>query len=97
MGLPISFPQRGKMQQNPLNCQSLRQANNIKFKRETKKSSLCDYSDAFILVTGNIKVNAANHAYVSFKNFAPFSTCKTVINIVFVDRAEHCNFTVQFD
>ena len=52
----------------------------IKFETETIKSSLCDYSDAFILVTGNITVNAAN---------APFFTRKTVINDVFVDRAEH--------
>ena len=89
MGLPISFPQRGKMQQNPSNCQSLKQANNIKFKRETKKSSLCDYSDAFILVTGNITVNVANDTDVAFKYCAPFSTCKKVISDLFVDRAEY--------
>ena len=37
-------------------------------KLETIKSSLCDYSDAFILVTGNITVNAANDTDVAFKN-----------------------------
>ena len=57
-------------------------------KLETIKSSLCDYSDAFILVTGNITVNAANDTDIAFKNCAPFPTCKTVIN-VFVDRGEH--------
>ena len=56
---------------------------------ETIKSSLRDYSDAFILATGNIAVNAANDTDVAFKNCAPFSTCKTVINDVFVDRAEN--------
>ena len=61
----------------------------IKFQTETIKLSLCDYSDVFILVTGNITVNAANDTDVAFKNCAPFSTCKTVINDVFVDRAEH--------
>ena len=61
----------------------------IKFETETIKLSLCDYSDVFILVTGNITVNAANDTDVAFKNCAPFSTCKTVINDVFVDRAEH--------
>ena len=30
--------------------------NSIKFETETIKSSLCDYSDAFILVTGDITV-----------------------------------------
>ena len=33
----------------------------IKFEAETIKSSLRDYSDAFILVTGNIAVNADNN------------------------------------
>ena len=35
-------------------------------KLETIKSSLCDYSDAFILVTGNITVDA-NNTDVLFK------------------------------
>ena len=38
------------------------------------KSSLYDYSDAFILVTGDIAVNAKNDTDVAFKNGAPFST-----------------------
>ena len=66
-----------------------KQGDTIKFETETIKSSLCDYSDAFILVTGNITVNAANDTDVAFNNCAPFSTCKTVINDVFTDRAEH--------
>ena len=53
-----------------------KQGDTIKFETETIKSSLCDYSDAFILVTGNITVSAANDADVVFKNCAPFSTCK---------------------
>ena len=36
------------------------------------KSSLCDYSDAFILVTGNITVAADNNADVTFKNLHHF-------------------------
>ena len=66
-----------------------KQSDTIKFETETIKSSLCDYFDAFILVTGNITVNAANDTDVAFKNCAPFSTCKTVINDVFVDEASH--------
>ena len=58
-------------------------------KLETIKSSLCDYSDAFILVTGNITIAASNDTDVAFKNDAPFSTCKTVINDAFVDEANH--------
>ena len=44
-------------------------------KLETIKSSLCDYSDAFILVTGNITVAANNNTDVAFKNCSPFSAC----------------------
>ena len=66
-----------------------KQGNTIKFETETIKSSLCDYSDAFILVTGNITIAASNDTDVAFKNDAPFSTCKTVINDAFVDEANH--------
>ena len=52
----------------------------IKFEAKTIKSSLCDYSDAFIFVTGNITVAANNDTDVAFKNCAPFSTCTTKIN-----------------
>ena len=57
-------------------------------KLETIKSSLCDYSDAFILVTGNITVTGNNNTDVALKYGAPFSTCKRVINDVFVDKAD---------
>ena len=40
----------------------------IKFETKTIKSSLCDYSDAFILVTGNITVAADDNTDVAFKN-----------------------------
>ena len=48
--------------------------NSFKFKTETIKSSFCDYSDAFISVTGDIAVNADNYTDVAFENCAPFST-----------------------
>ena len=38
--------------------------------KQSTKSSLCDYSDAFILVTGGITVNAGNNTDVAFKNCA---------------------------
>ena len=43
----------------------------------------------FILVAGNVTVNAANDTDVAFKNCAPFSTCTTKVNNVFVDEANH--------
>ena len=45
-----------------------KQGNTIKFETETVESSLCDYSDAFIFVTGNITVDADNNTDVPFKN-----------------------------
>ena len=54
-----------------------KQGDTDKFETETIKSSLYDYSDAFILVTGNITVAANNNTDVAFKNCAPFSTGTT--------------------
>ena len=65
------------------------QNNSIKFETESIKSSLCDYSDVFILVTGDITVIADNDTDIAFKNCAPFSTCKTEINDAFIDEANH--------
>ena len=66
----------------------------LNLKQETIKSSLCDYSDVFILATGDITVNEGNDTDVGFKNCAPFSTCKTEINYVFVDEANHIFITM---
>ena len=67
-----------------------KQGDSIKFEPKTIKSSLCDYSDAFILVTGDITVNAVKNTNVVFTNCAPFSTCTTNdINDIFVDQANH--------
>ena len=51
-----------------------KQDDTIKFETETIKSNLCDYSDAFILVTVSITVDTNNNTDVAFKNCAPFST-----------------------
>ena len=69
-------------------------ANTTEFETETIKSSLCHYSDAFILVTGNITVNAPNNTDVAFKPYVPFSVCKTVINNVVLDKANHIYIAV---
>ena len=46
-----------------------KQHNSIKFETESIKSNLCNYSDAFILVTGDITVTADNNTNAAFKNF----------------------------
>ena len=54
------------------------------------ESSLCDYSDAFILVTGNIDVTGGHaNTKIAVKNCTQFKTCRTEINNVFVNEAEY--------
>ena len=69
----------------------------IKFKTTMLKSSLCDYSDAYILVKGTITVNntaaqgaAANNTNkkVIFKYCAPFTNCISEINNTQIDNAK---------
>ena len=70
----------------------------IRSKTAMLRSRLCDYSDADILVKGNISVNntagagaAANNTNkkVIFKNCAPFTNCISKINNTQIDNAEH--------
>ena len=71
----------------------------IKFKTAMLKSSLCDYSDAYILVNGTITITragdnaAARQADerdkgVVFKNCVPFTNCISEINNTQVDNAK---------
>ena len=57
------------------------------------ESSLCNNSDAHILVTGYI-ASGGNDTKAAFKNCAPFRTCITQINETFVDEAKHINITM---
>ena len=55
--------------------------NEIKFLTNSLELSLCDYSDAYILVTGNITVTGGDdNTKAAFKNCAPFEKCRTEIN-----------------
>ena len=69
----------------------------IKFKSTLLKSSLSDYSDAYIIVKRTITVNniaaeggAANNTNkkVIFKNYAPFTNCISEINNTQEDNAK---------
>ena len=68
----------------------------IRFKTAMLKSSLCDYSDAYILVKRNITVNnnaaagaAANNTgrKVISKNCTPFANCISKVNNTQIDNA----------
>ena len=67
------------------------------------RSSLCDYSDAYILVKGNISVNntaaegaAANNASkkVIFKNCASFTNCISKINNTQINNAQYVDIVM---
>ena len=70
------------------------QNDEIKFLTRSIESSLCDYSDVYILVTRNITATPNNAVtQVVFKNCAPFEKCRTEINETF-DEATHINITM---
>ena len=70
----------------------------IRFKTSMLRSSLCDYSDAYILVKGNISVNntAANNINkkVIFKNCAPFNNCISKLNNTQIDNTEYIDVVI---
>ena len=79
-------------------------SSNIRFK--TTRSSLCDYSDAYILVKGRIAITGeGNNAAARqadernkgeiFKNCAPFTTCKSKINNKEIDKAEDIDIVLS--
>ena len=68
------------------------------------RSSLCDYSDAYILIKGNLSVNntaddvnAANNTNkkVIFKNCASFTNCICKINNTQIDNAEYIDIVMN--
>ena len=76
----------------------------IRFKTSMLRSSLCDYSDAYILAKGNVTVNNATAACatanntnkkVIFKNCAPFTSCIRKINNTEIDNAEYIDIVMQ--
>ena len=64
----------------------------IRIKASMLRSDLCDYSNAYIVVKGDITVtnpnNAKRNKAVAFKNNAPFTNCISKINGVKIDNAE---------
>ena len=75
----------------------------IRIKTAILRSSLCDYSDAYIFVKGNLTVNntagagaAGNTANkkVIFKNCSPFIKCINKINNTQIDNAEYVDIVM---
>ena len=75
----------------------------IRFKTAILRSSLCDYSDGYILFKGNVTVNntAASGAdanntnkNVIFKNCAPFTNSISKINNTQIDKAQYIDLVI---
>ena len=94
---PSKFRTRNWVEINDESRRAYNVNSQIKFKTTMLKSSLCDYSDAYILVKGTITVNstaaqgaAANNTNkkVIFKNCVPFTNCISEINNTQLDNAK---------
>ena len=77
----------------------------LNLKTSMVKSSLCDHSDAYILVKGRITITGAgpNAALIQldernkgviFKNCAPFTDCISKINNTQVDNAKYLDIVM---
>ena len=67
----------------------------VKFETKIIKSNLCDYSDAYILVTGDITATGRDaNTKVAFKSCAPFTKCVTHINDEHVDNADNLDIVM---
>ena len=68
--------------------------NEIVYNAEVLKSNLCDYNDAYILVTGNITIIGHQVTQVAFENWAPFTKCVPRIDGTTIDDAEDLDLVV---
>ena len=70
----------------------------IRLKTSMLRSDLCDYSDAYIVVKGDITVtDPNNNAYdkkLAFENNAPFTSCILKINSTLIDNAEYLDIVM---
>ena len=62
----------------------------VKFETKVIKSSLCDYSDAYIFVTGDITAAGGDtNTRVAFKNCGPFTKCITHVKDEHINSADN--------
>ena len=96
---PLKFKTKNWVETEDESRETYNVNSQIKFKTIMLKSSLCDYSDAYIFVKGTKTIagagdNAAARQAdervkgVIFKNCAPFTNCISEINNTQVDNAK---------
>ena len=69
-------------------------ANEINYNTEVLKSSLCDYNDAYILVTGDIAIKGHQETQVAFKSYAPITKCITKTYETTIDDGEDLELVI---
>ena len=75
----------------------------IRFKTNQLRNALCDFNDAYIVVTGKITATNPgnnNNVYnrrVSLKNSAPFSSCILKINSQLIEDAQDLDIVMLMD
>ena len=78
---------------NDLSSDQYSASKNIKFKTSMLRSNLINASDTYIVAKGRISVKGTNDANkinkkLTFKNNAPFRSCISKINNIFIENAE---------
>ena len=67
----------------------------VKFETKVIKSNLCDYSDANILLTGNITATGGDpNTRIAFENCSPFTKCIIHKKDEYVDNADNLDLTM---
>ena len=74
----------------------------IRFKTSMLRSDLCDYSDVYIVVKGEITLTKTNgrgitdirNRLLAFNNNAPFTNCISKTNNVLIDNAEDLHIVI---
>ena len=70
----------------------------IKYDTRVLKPNLCDYAEAYFLVYGTIRADAANaNTRLALKNCAPFTKCNLEINDEHVDTAENLDIAIPIN
>ena len=97
---PTKFKTKNWVEMNDDSRRTYNTNSQVKFKTSMLRSSLCDYSDAYILVSGTITITRAGNddaawrldernKGVIFKNCAPFTDCISEINNTQIDNAKY--------
>ena len=93
---PTKFSTKNLVERNDDSRGTYNANSQIKFKTSMLRSSLCDYSDAYILVSETITVpnteeiaNPNDRKNIIIKNCAPFTDCLSEINNKQIDNAKY--------